>query len=185
MSRKYKIRDNEKLYFVTFTIVYWIDLFTRKEYSELFLESVRYCQKNKGLEVYAWCIMPSHVHLILGTHQEPLSNIIRDMKSFTSRSVRKLLEDRSFPESRREWLYWMLQRAGRKNGNNQDFQLWQQHNHPLVLDSPFLLDQKRDYIHNNPVEAGLVDRPEAWFYSSAALYAGEPRLGYLELTAFI
>src|SRR5690606_10171328 len=67
VSTKYKIRDQEQLYFVSFATVYWLDLFVRNEYRELLLESLRYCQKEKGLEVYAWCIMTSHVHLIIGT----------------------------------------------------------------------------------------------------------------------
>jgi len=182
MSRKYKIRDQQKLYFVTFTVVHWIDFFIRNEYRNLFVDSVRYCQENKGLEVYAWCLMPSHVHLIIGgdgTHD--LVGIIRDLKSFTSRNIRKLLEDRgAIGESRREWMYWMFQRAGIKNSNNNDFQFWQQHNHPIVLDNNELLEQKMNYIHQNPVQAGFVDRPETWLYSSASDYMNE-RKGFLDL----
>ncbi len=147
MSRKYKIRDSNRLYFVTFTVIHWIDVFIREEYRAVFVDSIKYCQKEKGLEVYAWCIMTSHVHLIVGSNKEPLEGIIRDLKSFTSSSIRKLLENKeSVAESRREWMYWMMQRAGRKNNNNNDFQFWQQHNHPIELDSNELMDQKLEYI---------------------------------------
>ena len=54
MSRKYKIRDQEKLYFATLTIVEWIDLFTRQEYRDIVLNSLRYCQENKGLDLCAY-----------------------------------------------------------------------------------------------------------------------------------
>ena len=82
MGRKYAIRDQDKFYFVTFTVVNWIDVFSRQVYRDLFLESIRYCQKEKGLEVGAWCIMTNHAHLILGTKRDnPLQNIIRDLKS--------------------------------------------------------------------------------------------------------
>ncbi len=54
MSRKYKFRDDSKLYFVTFTVINWIDLFIRNEYKDIFLSSVRYCQNHKDLEVYGW-----------------------------------------------------------------------------------------------------------------------------------
>ncbi len=60
-----------------------------------------------------------------------------------------------------------MQRAGKRNANNTDFQFWQQHNQPIVLDNNFLIDQKVEYIHNNPVEAGFVEKPEDWKYSSA------------------
>ncbi len=102
-----------------------------------------------------------------------MSDVIRDLKSFTSRSIRKLLADHTCAESRREWLMFMYQRAGKKNSNNNDYQLWQQHSHPLVLDNNSIMDQKLDYLHQNPVEAGFVKHAEAWQYSSSAAYAGE------------
>ena len=182
MSRKYKILDQEKPYFVTFTVVYWIDVFIKKEYRDIFLESVKYCQKHNGLEVYAWCIMTSHVHMILGTKgYSKLEDIIRDLKSFTSRSIRKLLEDPAWcDESRKARMYWMMSRAGTENKNNKGFQFWQQYSHPIELFSNKIIDQKLDYIHQNPVEAGFVSEPEMWAYSSARDYAGMSK-GDLEL----
>jgi len=87
MSRKYKIRDEGALYFVTFTIINWLDVFIRKEYKDIFLDSIRYCQQNKGLEVCAY-IMSSHVHVIIGRHGEPtLEGIMRDVKKYTSTKI--------------------------------------------------------------------------------------------------
>jgi REP element-mobilizing transposase RayT len=80
MSRKYKIGDGSKVYFVTFTVIHWIAIFIRDEYRKVFLESIAYCQKEKGLEVYAWCMMTSHIHLLIGSNKEPLEGIIRDLK---------------------------------------------------------------------------------------------------------
>jgi putative transposase len=88
MSNKYKSRDQTKLYFVTFNIVYWIDAFIRNEYKDLFLECIRHCQKEKGLEVYAWVIMTSHVHLIIGTYKNKLEDIMRDLKSTSSKKTK-------------------------------------------------------------------------------------------------
>lgn len=120
MSRKYKFLDQQQAYFVSFTVVYWIDVFTRKKYSDTMVESLRYCQKEKGLILYAWCIMPSHVHLIIGTRKDPMQNILRDLKSFTSRTIRK--EIQSHPkESRKEWISSMMISAGLGNGNNKDW----------------------------------------------------------------
>jgi len=65
VSRKYKFYDKGGLYFVSFATVYWIDVFVREQYFVTMLESLDYCRKNKGLEIYCWCIMPSHVHLII------------------------------------------------------------------------------------------------------------------------
>jgi putative transposase len=173
MSRKYKIHDQQKLHIVTFTVIHWIDVFTRDNYRTIFIDSLKYCQANKGLEVYAYVIMTNHVHLIIGTSGENvLEGIIRDLKAFTSRSIRKALEDTELPESRREWMLRMMYRAGKYNSNNIDYQFWQQYSHPIELSSNRFLDQKLEYIHMNPVKAGFVDEPEAWVYSSARDYAG-------------
>jgi len=66
----------------------------------------------------------------------------------------------------------MMERAGKKNSNNADFQFWQQHNQPIELNTNDLMQQKLDYIHNNPVESGFVNNAEEWLFSSARDYAG-------------
>jgi putative transposase len=171
VSRKYKIRDQDNPYFVTFTVIHWIDVFIREEYIKIFINSVEFCQVNKGLEVFAWCIMPSHVHLILRAKQPfRLQDVIRDLKSFTSRSIRKALESNTGSESRREWLLSMMYYAGKYNPNNKDFQLWQQHSHPIELSTERSVNNVLAYIHNNPVKAGFVDLPEMWRHSSARDY---------------
>ena len=112
MGRKYAIRDQEKFYFVTFTITHWLDVFIREEYRSVFIESIKFCQKEKGLQVGAWCLMTSHAHLIVGTNGEmKLQDIVRDLKSFTSRHIRKTIEE-NMQESRREWLLNAMTKAG-------------------------------------------------------------------------
>ena len=173
MGRKYTIRNQEEFYFVTFTVVYWLDIFIRQEYKNILIDSLRYCQKEKGLLIGAYCIMTSHVHLILGTKGDnKLEDIIRDLKSYTSRHIRKYMENNP-QESRREWMLWMMKRAGEKKSNNNDFQLWQQHNHPIELSTSEILLQRLDYTHNNPVEAGFVDSPSDWLHSSARDYESD------------
>jgi putative transposase len=72
MSRKYKFHDSSKLYFVSFAVVYWIDLFIRQEYKNIVLESWKFCINNKGMELYGWCMTSSHIHMIIGTNKEKL-----------------------------------------------------------------------------------------------------------------
>ena len=67
-----------------------------------------------------------------------------------------------------------------KHSRNKKFQLWQQHNHPEEVYSPKFTLSKIKYIHNNPVDAGLVDRPEKYYYSSATDYAGDN--GHVKIT---
>jgi REP element-mobilizing transposase RayT len=174
MSRKYKIRDQDKLYFVTFTVIRWLDVFTRNIYKDIFLESLKYCQKYKGLEVCAYCIMTSHVHLIIGRNKEPaLESIVRDIKKYTAVKIIEAIKNNP-GESRRELFLWLFEKAGRNNTNNTRYQFWQQHSHPIELASNEMIDQRLNYIHNNPVEAGIVLSPEHYLYSSAINYANLP-----------
>ncbi len=134
--------------------------------------------------MYAWCIMTSHVHLIIGTHGEKMENILRDLKSFTSTQLRKAIRDHP-QESRREWRLWLMARAGQKNSNNSKsgFQFWQQDNRPIELSTNYMLRQRLDYLHRNPVEAGFVSSPEDYLYSSARDYCGEKGLLEVVLVA--
>ena len=171
MSSNYKFRDPGQLYFVTYSVVYWIDLFIRKGYRDILLESWEYCREKKGMQLYAWCIMTSHVHMIIGSEQEKMEDIMRDMKKYTSFELKKALQNQ-YGESRKEWILPMMEKAGKLNAHSRDFQLWQEGNHPIQLPNPQIAHQKLDYVHNNPVEAGIVEKPEDYLYSSARNYYG-------------
>ena len=185
MSKKYKFGDNDKLYFVSFAVTNWIDLFIREIYKEEILKSIRYCQANKGLELYGWCLMTSHVHMIIGTSGNPLQNIMRDLKRLTSEALHKSIQNNSL-ESRREWMLWMMEKAAKKNNNAAKFQLWQPESHPIQLINIKMAHQKLEYLHYNPVEAGFVVKPEDWKYSSAIVYErGQGLLEFLRLDTLI
>ena len=121
MSRKYKFNDNNKLYFVSFSVINRIDLFIRKEYKDEIVNSLKYCIEKKHVELYAWCIITSDIHLIIGTSGNPLENIMRDLKRHTSEKLHLLIK-RNATESRREWLLAMMGKAGKENSNNCGFQ---------------------------------------------------------------
>ena len=119
MSRKYRFRNPEAVYFVTFTTVNWIDVFTRPIYKEIIVDSLNYCIKNKGLIVYAWVIMNNHVHLVIESRSAALEDIMRDLKKHTSKTIIKAIEEN--PQERRKgWMLWMFERA-EKNGNNSKY----------------------------------------------------------------
>lgn len=180
MSRKYRFYNKEGLYFVGFASVYWIDVFVRDEYNYALVESLDYCRKNKGMEIYAWCIMPSHMHLIFRVRENNPGEIVGHFKTFTSKKVQKMIEE-NVQESRKEWMLWLMERAGQKNSNVKKRQLWQQNNKPIELWSVEVIEQKLDYIHSNPVEAGFVSEPHHWKYSSAIDYSGGKGLLEIDL----
>ena len=169
MSRKYKFHNESGAYFISFATVYWLDVFTRQIYFNVLEESIDYCRAEKGMEVFAYCFMPSHVHLIFRSGNEDPSGLIRDFKGFTAKKLIKTIEE-NLQESSKEWLLWMMERAGKKKSNVKQRQFWQQHNKPIELWSEKVIQQKIDYIHNNPVESGFVTDPIDWKYSSARNY---------------
>lgn len=172
MSRNYKFHDPEGLYFVSFAVVGWLDVFTRYEYKDLVLESLVYCQNSKGMEVHAWCIMTNHVHLIFRSinGQQP-ALLLGDLKRFTSRNIIKAIQENP-RESRRKYLLDYFKNEGATSSNTIIYQFWRHDNNPIELWSNEVIQQKINYIHNNPVKEGIVFRPEYYKYSSASDYAG-------------
>lgn len=169
MSSKYKVGTNELPHFITFSVVGWVDVFSRECYKQIVVDSLQFCQQNKGLIVHAWIIMTNHVHLIVSTNTNKIEYLVRDMKKFTSKKIIQAIEEND-RESRSVWMLNMFAYAGRNNNNNKDFQFWKQDYHPIELNTPKLMQQRLDYLHDNPVKAGLVW--EAWHYkySSAIDY---------------
>ena len=171
MSRNYKFHNPEGLYFISFATVFWVDVFVRRVYFDCIVENLNRCVDEKGMEIHAWCIMPSHIHLVFRSAIQKPDELIRDFKSFTSKKLIALIAENT-QESRREWLLNSFKKAAANNSNNTQNQFWQQHNHPVELWSPAVIQQKIDYTHGNPVEAGFVENEQDYLYSSARDYCG-------------
>jgi REP element-mobilizing transposase RayT len=179
MPEGYQIYDQQGLYFLTLQVVDRIDIFSRNTYRMIVLDSMKYCIANKGLQLYAYVIMTNHIHMIVSTAPGfNLSDAIRDFKRHTSKTIINTIQQE--PESRRDWMLMLMQRAASKHKRNEHFQLWTHENHAIELHSVSFTKQKLDYIHNNPVRAGFVDRAEDWLYSSARNYANEQ--GLIDIT---
>jgi REP element-mobilizing transposase RayT len=124
MSDTFQIKNQKGIYFLTFQVVGWADVFTRRDYKDIIIESIEYCRTYKSLKIYSYVIMSNHIHCILATENN-LSEIVRDFKKFTSKKILNSIEE-NIQEIRREWMIWMMESAGKKNSNNVDFQFWQQ-----------------------------------------------------------
>jgi REP element-mobilizing transposase RayT len=176
VSEKYKILNQEKPYFVTFAVEGWVDVFTREEYRQVIIDSLKHCQKEKGLVLFAWCLMTNHIHLVIGRKGvTKMEDIVRDFKKFTSVKLCRLIES-NVHESRREWMLRIFRSAAEDSSKHERYKFWQSEYHPIELDGNAMIDQKLEYIHDNPVEAGFVDVPENYLYSSARDYTGIPGL---------
>ena len=157
------------LYFVTLTVTGWLDVFNRPLYNDEIIKNLAYCQEKEGLEIYSYVLMSSHLHMIAARKGENgLTELLGRFKSTTAKKILKLIEDNP-GESRKEWMMYMFRHFAKTNNQFSKHHFWQYTNHPEELYSAAVIDQKVDYIHNNPVAAGLVTAPEYYLYSSACL----------------
>lgn len=164
-DRGYKIRNQAAMHFLTFRVVFWVDVFTRKEFKDVFIDTLKYCVENKDLVLYEYVIMPDHVHLLVSSNCGNLSGTVRDLKRTTSSKIRKLLDQSS--HSKFVWLKNLFKLASERNKRVENFQLWEHQSHPMEIVDYRMQMAIEKYIHNNPVKAGWVNKPEEYLYSSA------------------
>lgn len=170
MSSHYKVHDHLMPHFVTSTVVGWVDALSREVYKEIICKSLLFCCDEKGLVLHAWVIMNNHIHLVISAAPGfEIGNIMRDFKKFTSKKIIAAIAANP-QESRKEWMLNMFGYAGRNNNSNEENQFWQQDYHPIALDTSEKTLQRLNYLHENPVRAGIVWQAEHYKYSSAVDY---------------
>ncbi len=103
MFSKYKVGEDAIAHFVTFSVVGWVDVFARERYNEIFVDSLKHCQENKGLKLHAWVIMTNHAHLIISSESNKLQDIVCDLKKYTSKKITAAIQENP-TESRKEWM---------------------------------------------------------------------------------
>jgi len=167
MSERYKAFDPEAPYFITFTLVEWLRLLTLPKISDIVTDSMKYCQQNKGLVIYGYCIMPSHIHLIVRSEISTLGSVMRDLKKFTAFRIAQYLKTEASLKNH----YRLFQKNANASVRHKKIKVWIEGYHPELLYSSRFFYQKLNYIHNNPVEAGLVQHAEDYYFSSARNYA--------------
>jgi len=144
MRNQYKVINDEGYYFVTSSIVEMIPVFTNEKYFQILIDSLKFCQKEKGLKIFYYVLLDNHFHLIISGKE--LSNTMASIKRHTAQEIIQQLK------------------VDKKESK---YQIWQEGFHPQFMTSNEILNQKIDYIHYNPVKRGLVNKPECWKYSSA------------------
>ena len=179
MTTGYKITNPAGAYYLTFQVIDWVDIFSRKVYRDILIESLTYCRLNKGLQLWAYVIMTNHMHCIMSARNGNLPDIIRDFKRFTGAQILKTLKDPH--ESRRDWMLKRFEFAARRNVRSAEHQFWTHENHAVELESYKFFNQKMYYIHMNPVRAGWVEKPEDWLYSSQRNYYLLPAIMEVDL----
>jgi len=166
---RYRVLQGDAPHFLTCTVLNWIPLFTRPDTAEIVLDAIRYRQQNLGWRLYGFVILENHLHLVLQARD--LGEELMRFKSYTARCLIDYLEQRRVTRIL-DQLAWFKKR----HKCDRKYQLWEEGSHPQLIESEDVLRQKLEYLHNNPVKRGYVDRPADWRYSSARVYAGQPGL---------
>jgi len=162
---RYKFIEKDQLHFLTCTVVNWICVFANSEVIEVILDSLKFMQDNERWKLFAYVIMEHHIHLI--AQSKDLGKEIGNFKSFTARSIIDY-----YKETNQLQMLNQFALHKEKFKTDREYQFWQEGSHPEIIQDYNMMQQKVEYIHNNPVKAGYVNEPEHWRYSSARNYAG-------------
>ena len=154
MRSRYTTTDDNSLYFITSTIVEWIPVFTSVKYFEILIDSMKHCQKNKNLKIYAYVILDNHFHMIVAS--EKLTRTIQSLKRYSAQELIKTFESGDI-----KWLLNQLAFYKKRHKIYSAHQIWQEGFHPELIMNDKMLIHKINYIHQNPVKKGYVDKPLA------------------------
>jgi len=161
----YKFIDGVYIYFVTFTLVDWLPIFTKPEPIEIINNSLRFCHDNKQLHIHAYVTMPSHIHLIVSDENydnERLGKTLIDFRKFTGHKLADYVDE--YPSE------MLAQSISAHSLTDRNRQIWKPGWHAEALSTEKFLTQKVNYIHENPVRKEFVKLPEHWRHSSAGYW---------------
>ena len=151
---RYRIVDDNGIYFTTHTIVEWLLVFREQKYFEIITKS-RYCQEKNGLTIFGYVVMLTHLHLVAQTRDRVMfQDIMRDMKKFRSTEISRQLES-----DRQKLFLHVLKTAAEREKGTRKYKVWQDEYHPQLVYSDSVCYQKLEYMHNNPLRKGFVEKP--------------------------
>ena len=162
---RYKIYEPTHPHFITLTVLHWIPLFTNTKSVDILLNCFRYLQQNDNLKIYSYVILENHLHLVASS--DDLSKTIKKFKSFTAKKILELLKQQNIKTILDQLAFYK-----KEHKKSSTYQVWQEGMQPKLIQNELILKEKIDYIHNNPIKRGYVDKAKYWRYSSARDYEG-------------
>jgi len=162
---RYKIIQQDAPHFVTLTVLHWIPVFTRPQTVGIILDSLGFLI-NEGLKVHAYVILENHLHLVVQSTE--LNKDLARLKSYTARQLISYLVKHKVNTILEQLAFYK-----KAHKDDRAYQFWQEGVHPELIQSDLMMQQKIEYIHQNPVKRGYVDQAAHWRYSSARDYEGE------------
>ena len=166
---RYRFGEDYYPHFMTDTVVAWLPVFANPSFVAIVLDSWRFLQRERRIDILGWVILENHLHWIAVGPQ--LGKHVGEFKSFTAKTIINELKVRGYRTLLEELEYFK-----HRHKVDQEFQLWQEGSHPQMIESDEMMWQKLEYTHNNPLRRGYVDDPVHWLYSSARAYVGMPGL---------
>jgi len=141
------------IYYLTFTVRNWYYILDRHNRFQILADSLKYCQKNKGVKIYAYVFMINHLHLIASGND--MIGFVRDFKRHSSKEIQNNIIATELG---------VLRLFDLGNGK---YEFWSRTNMPKMIESEEYIIQKINYVHANPVRRQYVKKPEDWMWSSA------------------
>lgn len=172
---RYKILDEGYPYFITSSIVGKLPLFADQKITSIIKDGLAFLIKERGVKIYAYVIMPDHIHLI--AEGKELAKHVSSFKSYAARKIVDFLK-----QDERIIELDILRNEKLVHKTDREYQVWHEGFHPKQINSDEMMEQKINYIHYNPVKAGLVGLELNWKNSSAKFYSNG--LSDLALTFF-
>ncbi len=154
------------IYYITTVVYKRLPIFTRPNFIIPLYDSLNFYRYNQAFKLLGYVIMPDHIHLIIWPcGKSTISDIMRDYKTFTSKRIIRQAK----VEGIGEWVAAFRQ-AGQETGRSTN-KVWQDSYWDVNIYTERFLRQKLNYVHRNPVRAGLVEQPKDYVYSSFRNYA--------------
>jgi len=154
--------QNDGIIFYTATCLNWHHLLRSDERKWIVLNSLKFLVTEKRIYLYAFVIMPNHLHLIWRVRTEWVHKDVEQMfKKFTAQKLKFHLTDNGFHQELQLYQSTQVDRI---------YQIWERRSYKAEVISREIGEQKLDYIHDNPVKAGLCQVTTDYFFSSAKWY---------------
>ncbi len=162
---RYKIYEPTHPHFVTCTILNWLPIFTRKESTQIILDSLEYLQGSDNLKIYAYVILENHLHMIV--QSDDLPTTMKHFKRHTARQIINLLKVQNIHTILDQFKFYK-----RAHKSKTTYQVWQEGYQPILMKNDKIMIDTIKYIHHNPVKRGYVAEDIHWLHSSARDYGG-------------
>ncbi len=151
-------------HFFTATILEWKHLLKPDKFKEIIINSLKFLVKENRVEVYAFVIMNNHIHLIWRMHNDVAkANVQQSFMKFTAQKILQELRN----NHEKVLVHF------RVNAKDRKYQIWERNALSIEIHSNEVMKQKMNYIHQNPVKAGIVKNATAYKYSTALHYSSQ------------